>query len=107
MFKLPLCIAAVALAIFFAPGVSSAQTSGDDTYTTKCQMCHGATGLGDTPAGKAMHTRPFNSPDVMKESNADLIAIVKTGKNKMPAFSGKLTDAQIAEAVAHIHSLQK
>jgi mono/diheme cytochrome c family protein len=25
----------------------------------------------------------------------------------MPAFAGKLTDAQIADLVAHIHTLQK
>ena len=62
-------------------------------------MCHGADGLGNTPAGKAMKARPFNSPDVLKESDADLIAIIKNGKNKMPAFAGKLTDAQITDVL--------
>ena len=33
--------------------------------------------------------------------------IIKGGKNKMPAFSGKLTDAQITDVVAYIHTLQK
>jgi mono/diheme cytochrome c family protein len=54
-----------------------------------------------------MKARPFNSPDVMKESDADLTAIIKKGKNKMPSFDGKLTDAQIATLIAHIHTLQK
>jgi cytochrome c6 len=107
MFKRPIYITAVSLVTFFAPLASYAQPSGTDVYTTKCQMCHGATGLGDTPAGKPMKVRPFNAPDVLKESDADLIAIIKNGKNKMPAFAGKLTDAQIADSVAHIHSLQK
>jgi mono/diheme cytochrome c family protein len=43
----------------------------------------------------------------MKQSDADLVAVIQKGKNKMPAFAGKLTDAQIADLVAHIHTLQK
>jgi cytochrome c6 len=84
-----------------------AQSSGADTYKAKCQMCHGADGHGNTPAGKAMNARPFNSPDVLKESDTDLMAVIKNGKNKMPAFTGKLTDAQITDVVAYIHTLQK
>ena len=84
-----------------------AQDSGADLYKSKCQMCHAADGSGNTPAGKAMKARPFNSPDVLKQSDADLTAVIKKGKNKMPAFEGKLTDAQIASLIAHIHTLQK
>jgi cytochrome c6 len=98
--------AAIGLAVFFASLTSVAQT-GADTYKAKCQMCHGATGLGDTPAGKAMKARPFNLPDVLKESDADLLTVIKTGKNKMPAFAGKLTDAQMNDVLAFVHTLQK
>src|ERR1700683_2400637 len=84
-----------------------AQSSGADTYKAKCQMCHGADGLGSTPAGKAMKARAFNAPDVLKESDTDLAAVIKNGKNKMPAFTGKLSDAQITNVVAYIHTLQK
>ena len=80
---------------------------GADTYTAKCQMCHGATGLGDGPAGKAMGAKPFNSPDYINASDADLIAATKTGKGKMTGYAGKLTDAQIADVVAYIRTLQK
>ncbi len=80
---------------------------GAELYKSKCQMCHAADGSGNTPAGKAMKARPFNSPDVLKESDADLTAVIKKGKNKMPAFEGKLTDAQITDLVAYIHTLQK
>ena len=97
---------AIGLVVFFASLTSLAQT-GADTYKAKCQMCHGATGLGDTPAGKTMKARPFNSPDVLKESDADLMAVIKSGKNKMPAFAGKLTPAQMDDTLAFIHTLQK
>jgi cytochrome c6 len=98
--------AAIGLVVFFANLTSVAQT-GADTYKAKCQMCHGATGLGDTPAGKAMKARPFNLPDVLKESDADLLTVIKSGKNKMPAFAGKLTDAQMNDVLAFVHTLQK
>src|ERR1700733_2683021 len=94
------------LLLFAGSSLILAQT-GADTYKAQCQMCHGATGLGDTPAGKAMKARPFNSPDVLKESDADLIAVIKNGKNKMPAFTGKLTDAENTDLVAVILTLQK
>ncbi|HEV2579005.1 MAG TPA: cytochrome c [Acidobacteriaceae bacterium] len=81
--------------------------SAAEIYVAKCQMCHGADGSADTPAGKALKARPVKSPDFLKESDADLIAIIKNGKNKMPAFAGKLTDSQIAEVVAYVHTLQK
>jgi len=70
-------------------------------------MCHGATGMADTPAGKSTKARPFNDPDVMKMSDADLINITTNGHGKMPAYKGKLTDAQIKDVVAYIHTLQK
>jgi mono/diheme cytochrome c family protein len=70
-------------------------------------MCHGADGLAGTPAGKSTKARPFNSPDVMKMSDDDLIKVTTNGHGKMPAYKGKLTDAQIKDVVAYIHTLQK
>ena len=85
---------------------SFAQTSAD-TYKAKCQMCHAADGGADTPAGKALKARALSSPEVLKESDTDLLAIIKNGKNKMPAFNGKLTDAQIKDVLDYVHTLQK
>ena len=84
-----------------------AQGSGADTYKSKCQMCHAADGSGNTPTGKSTKVNPFNSPDVVKMSDDDLIAVTKKGKNKMPAYAGKLSDAQITDVVAYIRTLQK
>jgi cytochrome c6 len=97
----------VSLLVFASSASSLAQSSGADTYKAKCQMCHAADGSGNTPAGKAMNARPFNSPDVLKQSDDELTAIIKNGKGKMPAFTGKLTDPQIADVLAYIHTLQK
>jgi mono/diheme cytochrome c family protein len=98
--------AAALFACFALVASSKAQTAEANPYTAKCQMCHGATGLGDTPAGKAMGAHPFNSPDVIKESDAELLAVIKNGKGKMPSFAGKLTDAQMTTLIADIRKLQ-
>lgn len=84
-----------------------AQGSGADTYKARCAMCHAADGSGSTPAGKSMKAVPFSSPELIKASDADLIAATKNGKGKMPAYSGKLTDPQIKDVVAYIRTLQK
>ena len=96
-----ICISASIAAPAFA------QSGGADTYKAKCLMCHGADGLGATPAGKALKAASFKDPAIVKASDSELIAIVKSGKNKMPSFTGKLTDDQIKAAVAYIRTLQK
>lgn len=87
--------------------MSYAQSSGADTYKAKCQMCHAADGSASTPAGKSTKARPFSSDDVMKMSDDDLIKVTTNGHGKMPAYKGKLTDDQIKDVVAYIHTLQK
>jgi mono/diheme cytochrome c family protein len=99
-------VAAGVMAAFMA-ATAFAQDSGADTYKAKCAMCHGADGSGSTPAGKAMKAIPFSSPDLVKASDADLIAATKNGKGKMPAYSGKLTDGQITAVIAYVRTLQK
>jgi mono/diheme cytochrome c family protein len=82
-------------------GPSRAQGDAAGTYKAKCTACHGADGKGG-PAGKAVGVHDFTSPAVAKMSDAELIEIVSHGKNKMPAYSAKLSDAQIKDLVAYI-----
>jgi mono/diheme cytochrome c family protein len=81
--------------------------SAADTYKAKCQMCHGATGLGDTPAAKSLKVPSFKDPAILKASDADLIAAVTNGKGKMPPNKGKLTDPQIKALISYVRTLQK
>jgi mono/diheme cytochrome c family protein len=96
-----LCVAA------FTAAPAVAQSGGADTYKSKCAPCHGADGLAATPAGKMLKAASFKDPAIVKAQDAELIAIVKSGKNKMPTFAGKLSDDQIKAAVAYIRTLQK
>ena len=103
--KNPGLVLVAAMAATTLPAV--AQNSGAATYNAKCLMCHAADGSGSTPAGKAMKAPSFLAPAAVKEPTANLIAITTTGKGKMPAYAGKLTDAQIKDVVAYIRTLQK
>ena len=84
-----------------------AQGPGADTYKAKCAMCHGADGLAATAMGKSMKIASFKDPAQVKMTDAQLIASTTNGKGKMPAYTGKLTDAQIKDVVAYIRTLQK
>jgi cytochrome c6 len=102
-----ICTGILTLSFMLASVALHAQASGADTYKAKCQMCHGADGMGATPAGKAMKAIPFTDPEILKKSDADLIAATTNGKGKMPAYKGKLSDADIKATITYIHTLQK
>jgi cytochrome c6 len=72
------------------------------TFKAKCAMCHGADGKG----GK-MGTRDFASAEVKAETDAQLTDIITKGKGKMPAYGGKLSDADIKGLVTYIRGLAK
>lgn len=100
--------AALALLFAFASGSSAlGQSSGAEIYNAKCKMCHGADLKGNTPGGKMTHAQPLDSPEMVKKSDADLIATTRSGKNKMPAFASKLSDPQIKAVIAYIRTLLK
>ncbi|MGC2185951.1 MAG: cytochrome c [Terriglobales bacterium] len=84
-----------------------AAQDGPTLYKTKCAMCHGADGKGETPMGKKLNIRDLGSPEVQKLTDAELTAIISKGKGKMPPFGGKLTAEQIGQVLAHIRELGK
>jgi len=84
-----------------------AQNSGADIYKAKCQSCHGAEGTPNPGIAKVMGVKPVSDPSVKSLSEAQMIADTTDGKGKMPAFKGKLTDAQIKASVDYFRSLAK
>lgn len=96
-----------AITMGFAIGSIPAAADGAANYKTKCAMCHGADGKGDTPAGKKMGAHDFASPEVQKMTDAELVSLTAKGKNKMPAYEKKLSDAEIKDLVAYIRQLAK
>ena len=51
--------------------------------------------------------RGFCSEEVKKETDEEWTSILGKGKNMMPAYDKKLTDAEIKDVVAYIRGLCK
>ena len=89
---------------------SAAWAAGDEgagLYKKKCAACHGPDGKGEVPMGKKLGARNLSSVEVQGQSDAQLTEVVTKGKNKMPAYDGKLTKEQIGDLVAYIRELGK
>ena len=84
-----------------------AQSGASDVYKAKCVMCHGADGAAATGPGRALKAASFKDASIVNASDADLITAVSKGKGKMPAYQGKLSDAQIKAVIAYVRTLQK
>lgn len=97
---------ALGLASSLAGSFSLAQ-SGEAIYKAKCQSCHGAAGTPNPGIAKAMGVKPITAETLKKMSEAQMIAATKNGMGKMPAFKGKISDADIASSVKHYRSLAK
>lgn len=97
---------AIILALWFVPALR-AQGDAEATFKAKCAGCHGADGGANTPAAKALGVRDFQSPDVQKETDAELADIIGKGKNKMPKYGDKLKDSEIKDLVSYVRALGK
>ena len=96
---------ALAATVLMAGAMSFAQ-SGEAVYKAHCQSCHGAAGVPNPGMAKMMGIKSVKDPAMKKLSEAQMIAATKDGKGKMPAFKGKLSDAQIKDAVTYFRSLK-
>ncbi|HSE48654.1 MAG TPA: cytochrome c [Terriglobales bacterium] len=101
---LSLAIALGLILMVASPVASAADAAGD--YKAKCQMCHGPDGKG-TPVGTKMGAHDFHGADVQKMADGELASVIENGKNKMPAYKGKLTADQIKALAAYVKELGK
>lgn len=83
------------------------KSGGAATYKSKCVVCHGADGSGNTPLGKQLQAANFHSKDVQKLSDAELHKIVHDGQANMPAFADQLSDEEITLVVKYVRQLGK
>ena len=100
-------IAVVAILAAATMTSAFAQGPGTETYKAKCQSCHGAEGVPNPGIAKLMGVKPATDPSLKAHSEAEMIAITTNGKAKMPAFKGKLSDAQIKASVEYFRTFVK
>lgn len=100
-------VAAVAVLSLSAVAFADSPPAGQQLFESKCAVCHGKDGAGQTAMGKKLALKDLRSPEVQKMTDAGMIELTTKGKGKMPAFKGKLTDAQITDIIAYIRTLKK
>jgi mono/diheme cytochrome c family protein len=91
-----------------ASAAKSPPASGDDTasyFKLRCSSCHGVNGAGDTSLGRNLKAADLLSPEVQKQSDAQIAQVISDGGKNMPTFSNSLTQDQIRALVAHIRKL--
>jgi len=94
----------VALAVVLAlSGAMGFAQTGEAVYKAHCQMCHGTSGTPSPGIAKMMDVKPASE---YKSSEKEMIEAVTNGKGKMKPFTGKLTDAEIKDAVTYFRTLK-
>jgi mono/diheme cytochrome c family protein len=93
--------------LFSFAALAAAQNPGKAIFASKCALCHGPDGKGNTSIGKSLKIADLHSADVQKLSDDDLKTVITNGNNKMPPFQGKLTDEQMLQVISYIRELGK
>ena len=101
--RLPLAAALLALLLPARPRA----VEGAEVYKRKCAPCHGLDG-----GGGSRSLTPLTAPEVQAKSDAQLFESVARGvtsadNKRMPAFRGKLADAEIKAAIDHVRALKR
>lgn len=98
---------AAVVVISFAALPAIADSPGTALFHSNCIICHGADASGNTAMGKQNHIKDLKSPEVQKQSDAELADIISKGKKPMPPFGSRLKPEQIQQIVDYLRELGK
>ena len=97
------------------PAFAAAGDDADDAalFVDHCSPCHGQDARGRTPVGRARRIPDLTAEAVRARLDPDYIADLvrsgrkdpETGKERMPAFSNRLTDEQIEMLAGYVMNL--
>jgi len=86
--------------------------SASENWENHCQKCHGADGKGKTAIGKKLKLGDYTDAAVQaKFTDAEAAKVIAdgvkdNGKEKMKAFAGELSAAEITDLVAYIRKFK-
>jgi mono/diheme cytochrome c family protein len=87
------------------------QAKAKSLYAIDCAMCHGDNGNGQTDLAKSMDLTMAdwtNPASLANKPDADLFAIIRNGKDKMPPESdGRAKDSDVWNLVIYIRNFSK
>lgn len=97
----------VLLNLCFPLSAQEKTSPGETIFKTKCVLCHGPDGSGQTPLGKQLQAANLGSKEVQKQSNAELHKIVHDGRANMPPFAEQLSDEEITQVIQYVRQFGK
>ena len=83
-----------------------------ENWENHCAKCHGADGKGQTKVGKKLAVKDYTDAKVQAElKDADMIkaindGVIVDGKERMKAFKGELSAAEVTDLVAYIRKFK-
>lgn len=86
------------------PTVASAPANAVDVWKSTCAPCHGATGRGDGPAGKALRVPDMTARQAAMTDD-QIASVIKKGRGQMPAY-GSFPPELVGGLVKHVRSLK-
>ncbi len=90
-------------------GTAEVVEEGAVHYQKRCQMCHGAEGLGDGRMASRIKPAPkdISTPEVRdRMTDGEIFYKISVGKRPMPAMEDTLTEDEIWSVVHFVRSLQ-
>jgi len=88
-------------------GLSSQQAAGRHIYDDRCERCHSAySSRGKKgPSLKRVFKQQFLSKSGLPANDQQVGDIIRYGRNMMPGYSQVLSEQQIADLLAYLHTL--
>jgi mono/diheme cytochrome c family protein len=87
-------------------GLNAQQASGRRVYHIYCQSCHPAysTRGNKGPGLKRMFKKPY-LPSGLTTTDEHVLQSIVQGRNMMPSFGGQMSQQEIKDVIAYLHTL--
>ncbi len=95
------------LSIRTARAATTPAIDAEAIFKASCSGCHGPQGSANSPAAKLLKLRDLRSPEVLKQTDAQLYAITAKGSKNMPPFERSLGKAKIQALVSYLRGFSK
>jgi mono/diheme cytochrome c family protein len=88
------------------PELTPQQAEGQHLYAVRCAHCHEDNDLALKPPPPNIHGAMSREklPSGAPATDAEVRRLVLVGKGKMPSFSGRFTEEQMAALLAYLHT---
>ena len=87
-------------------GLNAQQAAGRQVYDQRCERCHQAYSSKDLqgPSLKQLYRKTY-LPSGAPANDERVSEVIKYGRSKMPGFGSVLTQKQIDDLIAYLHTL--